>query len=143
LGGASRAPHDWGFVLASATVAALGGMTQHSPHLISNLWTALNDPQQLVCLEAARELIVALKEQRPSRIILIGHTDTRGTTEFNLKLSRERANSVAGFLRQNGLGISVEATGKGSNEPMQLSDKSGLSQDDIYSLNRRVEWRRE
>ncbi len=93
--------------------------------------------------EAARELVLALQEQRPGKISLIGHTDVRGSAEFNLKLSRERAQVVADFLRENGLNIELSTLGKGANEPMPLSDASGLTQDDIYALNRRVEWRRE
>ncbi|MCL2430859.1 MAG: OmpA family protein [Alphaproteobacteria bacterium] len=93
--------------------------------------------------QAARELLEVLQEQKPSRILLVGHTDARGTAEFNMKLSRERAEAVAAFLRQKGLSIPVETDGKGFNEPAHLSDTSGLSQEDIYALNRRVEWRRE
>jgi len=93
--------------------------------------------------EAARELIDVLKQQRTSRLVLVGHTDVRGTAEFNMKLSRERAEAVAGFIRQNGLDIAVETVGKGANEPMHVSDTSGLSQEDIYALNRRVEWQRQ
>jgi outer membrane protein OmpA-like peptidoglycan-associated protein len=93
--------------------------------------------------EAARELATALREQRPTRITLIGHTDVRGGAEFNLRLSRERAAAVAQFLRENGVEIEVEALGKGATEPMRLSDSAGLSQDDIYALNRRVEWQRD
>ena len=93
--------------------------------------------------EAAREFITAVKEQQPSRVLLVGHTDVRGSAEFNLKLSRGRADAVAGYLRENGVHIAVETVGKGANEPMRLSDTSGLSQEDIYALNRRVEWRRE
>jgi outer membrane protein OmpA-like peptidoglycan-associated protein len=93
--------------------------------------------------DAARELLEALREQNPSRILLVGHTDVRGTAEFNMKLSRDRAEAVAAFLQQNGLTIPIETQGKGANEPMHLSDTSGLSEEDIYALNRRVEWRRE
>jgi outer membrane protein OmpA-like peptidoglycan-associated protein len=93
--------------------------------------------------EAARELVSALTEQRPQRIILIGHTDVRGSAETNLRLSRARADAVASFLRENGIDIPVETDGRGANEPMRLSDTAGLSQDDIYALNRRVEWRRD
>ena len=93
--------------------------------------------------DAARELLGALQEQKPSRILLVGHTDVRGTAEFNMKLSRDRADAVASFLKQNGLAIPIETEGKGANEPMHLSDTSGLTEEDIYALNRRVEWRRE
>jgi outer membrane protein OmpA-like peptidoglycan-associated protein len=93
--------------------------------------------------EAARELLEVLQEQNPARILLIGHTDVRGTAEFNMKLSHDRADAVAAFLQQNGLTIPIETDGKGANEPMRLSDTSGLSEEDIYALNRRVEWRRQ
>jgi outer membrane protein OmpA-like peptidoglycan-associated protein len=93
--------------------------------------------------EAARELVNALREQRPARITLIGHTDVRGSAETNMRLSRARAEAVATFLRENGIDILVETDGKGANEPLRLSDTTGLSQDDIYALNRRVEWRRD
>ena len=93
--------------------------------------------------EAARELLDAIKQQHPSRVVLVGHTDVRGTVEFNMKLSRDRAEAVAAFLRENGIELEVETIGKGANEPMQVSDSSGLSQEDIYALNRRVEWRRD
>jgi len=101
--------------------------------------TAFTDVGQ----DAARELVEALKDHLPSRMVLIGHTDIRGTAEFNMKLSQDRAQALAAFLQQNGITIAIETEGKGANEPLSLSDSSGLSQEDIYALNRRVEWRRE
>ena len=92
--------------------------------------------------QAARELVTAIKEQGASKITLIGHTDVRGGAETNLKLSEERAVAVANFLRQNGIEASIDTIGKGATAPMQLSDTTGLSQEDIYALNRRVEWQR-
>jgi outer membrane protein OmpA-like peptidoglycan-associated protein len=93
--------------------------------------------------DAARELLAALQEQNPAKILLVGHTDVRGSAEFNMKLSHDRAAAVASFLQENGLSVPVEADGKGANEPIHLSDTSGLTEEDIYALNRRVEWRRE
>lgn len=93
--------------------------------------------------EAAQELLNAVKEQRPSRIMLVGHTDVRGSAETNMTLSNARAEAVAAFLRENGVDAAVETVGKGANEPIRLNDTSGLTQEDIYALNRRVEWRRE
>jgi outer membrane protein OmpA-like peptidoglycan-associated protein len=92
--------------------------------------------------EAARELAGVLKEQHPSRITLVGHTDSRGATEYNGTLSRERAEAVARFLHDNGVTAAVETLGKGASEPLKIQDTSGLTQDDLYALNRRVEWRR-
>jgi len=93
--------------------------------------------------DAARELATAIKEQRPSRVLLVGHTDIRGSADTNMKLSVARAEAVAAFLHDNGIEVAVETIGKGATEPMHLSDTSGLSQEDIYALNRRVEWRRQ
>ena len=93
--------------------------------------------------EAAQELASVIQEQQPAKIILIGHTDVRGGPDHNMKLSEERAQAVATFLRSKGIITSVEASGVGAAEPLKVDDSAGLTQDDIYALNRRVEWRRE
>jgi outer membrane protein OmpA-like peptidoglycan-associated protein len=93
--------------------------------------------------EAARELLTAIKEQQPDRVMLVGHTDVRGSAETNMKLSNARAEAVASFLRENGINASIDTDGKGASEPIRLHDTSGLTQEDIYALNRRVEWRRD
>ena len=93
--------------------------------------------------DAARELLGSIAGAKAVRSLLVGHTDVRGTAEFNMKLSHDRAAAVASFLQENGLTVPIETDGKGANEPMHLSDTSGLSEEDIYALNRRVEWRRE
>lgn len=93
--------------------------------------------------EAVRELLEVVQEQKPSHLVLVGHADMRGTAEFNMKLSRERADAVADFLRQNGVTVPIQSEGKGATEPIQLPDTSGLTEEDIYALNRRVEWLRD
>jgi len=93
--------------------------------------------------QAVQEMARAIKEQRPARVKLIGHTDERGTDEINEKLSRERADSVAALLRQNDVDIPVETEGVGAKEPLRVEASSALTKDDIYTLNRRVEWRRD
>lgn len=93
--------------------------------------------------QAARELLRAIIEQKPQKVRVVGHTDPRGGVEYNLKLSKARAESVAQFLRANGVTAPIETEGVGSAEPMKINGSAGLSQDDINALNRRVEWRRE
>lgn len=93
--------------------------------------------------QAVRELADALKEQRPARIMLVGHTDIRGSDETNLKLSAARAEAVAAYLREAGVSTAVDTKGVGSTEPFKLLDSAGLSKEDIYALNRRVEFIRQ
>jgi len=93
--------------------------------------------------QAVRELADALKEQRLTTIELVGHTDIRGSDEFNQKLSEARAESVAGYLKQAGIGGTIETIGVGSREPVKLFDSAGLTDEDIYALNRRVEFIRQ
>jgi outer membrane protein OmpA-like peptidoglycan-associated protein len=92
---------------------------------------------------AAGELARAIKEQRPARVTLVGHTDSRGGDDYNEKLSIARAEAVAEFLRRTQIDVPVEAEGVGASEPLHLSSTAGLTEEDIYALNRRVEWRRE
>ncbi|MGY4598049.1 outer membrane protein OmpA-like peptidoglycan-associated protein [Bradyrhizobium sp. GM22.5] len=93
--------------------------------------------------QAAQELAQALKEQSPARIQLVGHTDVRGSEDTNMKLSAARAEAVAAFLKQAGVTATIETKGVGASEPLNIMDSSGLSQDDIYALNRRVEFIRQ
>ena len=93
--------------------------------------------------QAAMELARAIREQQPAQVALVGHTDVRGGRDFNMKLSLARAQVVAGFLKQHNIDLPVEVNGVGADEPLHLSDTTGLDQEDIYALNRRVEWRRE
>ncbi|MGO4482238.1 DUF4384 domain-containing protein [Rhizobium pisi] len=93
--------------------------------------------------EAAQELLEALKEQKPGRVILIGHTDRRGADDYNQKLSERRAQAVADFLKSHGIDATIDAEGRGASEPVEVTATANLTEDDIDALNRRVEWRRE
>ncbi|NNH61856.1 DUF4384 domain-containing protein [Rhizobium laguerreae] len=93
--------------------------------------------------EAAEELLEALKEQKPGRVILIGHTDHRGGDDYNQKLSERRAQAVADFLKSKGIEATIDAEGRGASEPVDVTATANLTEDDVDALNRRVEWRRE
>jgi outer membrane protein OmpA-like peptidoglycan-associated protein len=93
--------------------------------------------------QAALELAHAIGEQQPAKVVVVGHTDIRGGPEYNLRLSQERADAVAAFLRSNGVTLPIDASGVGAGEPLKVEDPSGLTQEDLYALDRRVEWRRD
>lgn len=72
---------------------------------------------------------------------VIGHTDSRGSDEYNLDLSRRRAEAVAGFL--TGAGIEpgrVQPEGRGESEPVAANENSDGSDNPAgRGQNRRVE----
>jgi outer membrane protein OmpA-like peptidoglycan-associated protein len=64
--------------------------------------------------------------------VVEGHTDAVGTTQYNLKLSDQRASTVLNYLSSKGVSKErLKAIGKGSNELLQ-PDKPDASE------NRRV-----
>jgi outer membrane protein OmpA-like peptidoglycan-associated protein len=93
--------------------------------------------------KAARELLEALQHQKPQQITIIGHTDERGGDTYNLRLSENRVNAVKKFLQGQGIEAQITTVAKGKSEPLKLSDMSELSREEIWALNRRVEWRRD
>ena len=76
--------------------------------------------------EAARELVSAARNSGPRASSWSGHTDVRGTAETNMRLSRDRADAVASFLRENGLIVPVETAGRDRMSPCASSDTSGI-----------------
>jgi OmpA-OmpF porin, OOP family len=69
------------------------------------------------------------------KIQLTGHTDERGTDEYNLKLSLQRVQSVADYLIQKGIVAgSITIRGEGKKRPLSLGKDEAA-----HALNRRVE----
>lgn len=76
-----------------------------------------------------------LNKYSNSTVLVSGHTDSTGTPEYNLNLSRERAGSVAAYLQGQGVKSSrFEVIGMGASNPI-ASNSSAQGR----SLNRRVE----
>jgi outer membrane protein OmpA-like peptidoglycan-associated protein len=92
---------------------------------------------------AASELLLALQQQQPVSVTLVGHTDERGDDAYNLRLSDERVKAVALFLKQNGIAAKIATVAKGKTEPLALNSASQYTREEIWALNRRVEWRRQ
>jgi outer membrane protein OmpA-like peptidoglycan-associated protein len=121
--------------------ADVRGVRPKSVPLPINFETGTAKPTQ-VGLQAAAELLAAIKEQRPSEILIVGHTDERGGDAYNMRLSEQRALVVAAFLAKSGVQATIKILARGKTEPLKIDDTAGLSRQDIWALNRRVEWRR-
>lgn len=69
-----------------------------------------------------------------ARVRVEGHTDARGTEEYNRWLAWDRAAAVSAYLRERGLERRVVTRFVGSGRPL-----CGEATDDCYARNRRVE----
>ena len=65
--------------------------------------------------------------------MIYGHTDARASDEYNLRLSRDRAEAVAGIAAGLGLRV-VDIKGFGERQPRAAGNSAGA-----YQQNRRVE----
>jgi len=76
-----------------------------------------------------------LNKYEDTNILIEGHTDSTGTEEYNMNLSKERSGSVAGYLTQIQVKSSRFTTiGYGEMQPVASNDTV-----DGRQLNRRVE----
>jgi outer membrane protein OmpA-like peptidoglycan-associated protein len=89
--------------------------------------------------KAAQQLIAYIKTQDFKKITLIGHTDSRGSMRINDRISKKRAKALKNYLRKAGIRIKIRTKGKGEREPLQLDNPAAYTQDEIDTLNRRVE----
>ena len=79
-----------------------------------------------------------LKANPEARVEIGGHTDSRGADAYNLRLSRDRANSVRDYLVSQGVSKSqLETKGYGETKPI-ADNKTESGQ----AVNRRVELKR-
>ncbi len=76
------------------------------------------------------------------RIAIIGHTDAIGPAEYNMQLSRKRANSVKKYLMNKGINNSrLEMEGKGEDQPIARdTSETGKDLPAARKWNRRVEF---
>lgn len=79
--------------------------------------------------------IASIKANPSTRLDVEGHTDSRASDDYNLKLSQRRADAVVNYLTANGVSASrLNAVGKGESYPVASNDsKEGRQR------NRRVE----
>jgi peptidoglycan-associated lipoprotein len=76
-----------------------------------------------------------LSQNGVARVTLTGHTDERGTREYNMALGERRAKSVQAFLVTNGArNEQIETVSYGKEQPVNEGHD-----DNAWSENRRVE----
>jgi outer membrane protein OmpA-like peptidoglycan-associated protein len=82
-----------------------------------------------------RQLAATLQRYPGTEVLIVGHTDSDGTDEYNMALSNRRAQSARMYLVSNGIASNrIRTEGRGESEP--VADNSTASG---KQRNRRVE----
>jgi outer membrane protein OmpA-like peptidoglycan-associated protein len=91
------------------------------------------NPNAKTSLDKLRTTLLKYPE---TNITIIGHTDSKGTKQYNQILSESRANSVVNYTSQNGIDRNrLTAIGKGETDPIATNNTEEGS-----ASNRRVEF---
>lgn len=86
--------------------------------------------------QTLKDLITILNKYPDTDVEVDGHTDNKGTADYNQKLSERRAGNVAGYLTSNGIAIErITTKGYGLSLP-----KYDNNTDEGRAGNRRVEF---
>jgi outer membrane protein OmpA-like peptidoglycan-associated protein len=81
------------------------------------------------------EIVALLNENRGLTLLIEGHSSAEGNFDFNMKLSGDRAQSVASYLVSKGIDKSrITTKGLGPTQPLQPGDSPA-----DRAANRRVE----
>lgn len=82
-----------------------------------------------------RELAESLNKNGRTDVMIVGHTDAVGRSEYNQDLSERRARSAAAYLQAQGVARErLRTSGRGETEPVAENED-----DEGRRLNRRVE----
>ena len=140
---AAKAAQDAAAASGSATASGTGTATSQEQQRLEQAAAAYGNvfyfafdssnltPEAIASLNAH---IAALKNTN-SNIRLEGHTDERGTREYNLALGERRANSVRDYMVLNGIAsYRIETISYGEERPLAYG--SGEAN---WAQNRRVE----
>jgi outer membrane protein OmpA-like peptidoglycan-associated protein/tetratricopeptide (TPR) repeat protein len=88
--------------------------------------------------EILDDVINLMNEYDDLEIIIESHTDSKGSDEYNLKLSKERAVSAFDYLVDNGIASDViEYTGFGETQLLNHCDDGVECNDEEHAINRR------
>lgn len=86
-------------------------------------------------LKLIPQILQSAKEREPSEITIIGHTDSKGSREYNIKLSLHRANAVKKIINAYNAGLrKLYVQSYGENDPLIVTGDN-VSE----ARNRRVE----
>jgi outer membrane protein OmpA-like peptidoglycan-associated protein len=86
------------------------------------------------------EAAQTLKDNPEINVRIVGHTDSRGSDEYNQQLSERRAQAVKQYLVSEGIAASRLSTeGRGEQDPIAPNTEDGKDNPEGRAMNRRAE----
>jgi len=98
-----------------------------------------NESELMSAAKKKLERVASVLQDRDGwkKVVVVGHTDSRGPEDYNQKLSQERARSVRQYLVDKGMDASaIAAEGEGEGDPIATNETPAGR-----ARNRRVELR--
>ena len=100
-------------------------------------WTLL--PQTIITLN---KVIQAMKSNQKMTLEIISNTDSRGSDDYNLKLSQKRAQSAVDFIVSKGTAKKrLTAIGMGEKNPVNRCTEGVTCTEEEFAQNRRTEFK--
>ncbi len=118
-------------------------ITTNKPIELENIFYDFNDDKILLDAEKDLTVIMELMNEYPDMVIeLSSHTDSRGATGYNRKLSQRRATSAKNWLTARGIDASrIAAVGYGEDQIRNQCTNGKKCSDEEHRYNRRTEFR--
>lgn len=133
-------PSNGGMVTAAVALNPINEMITETEVKLKNIYFEFNKSN--ITQQGANELdkLVSIMKDYPNMVILVkSHTDTKGSHEYNLKLSNERAQSTVQYVISKGISKDrISGQGLGSSEP-KIDCKSNCTPEED-AQNRRSEF---
>lgn len=116
-----------------------GGVQVELEKIFFDFDKAVIKPQAAVTLNK----LVAIMKKYPNMYVEVSaHTDVRGPSEYNLKLSNQRAASTMEYLISQGIEKRrLRSIGYGEMQPLNHCVEEGMCTDEEYEINRRCEFK--
>lgn len=136
MGDGDMSSHGLGQMTPFAGQQAGESYTTQAPH--NQLYLFSYDDSNLASkyLPSVNAQADYLKDHPGARVLVAGHTDERGSREYNVALGERRANTVADILRMAGVGRDqVRVVSYGKERPANYGHDA-----ESHAQNRRVEF---
>ncbi len=117
--------------------------TTNNNTIIENILFEFNKSELLAqSKQTLDKIILVLKSNKKIDIELTAHSDSKGSDEYNLKLSEQRALAAKNYITANGIDeFRINAKGFGESRLLNNCSNGVICSEDEHAVNRRLEFK--